>query len=172
MHRRRRWRAVLAGALSAIFSLAACRAEHAQFKGLAESIVRSIRERDATAFVTLHVQPGDTSPSGDYWLATRAGGTRPDKAWNDEVRAAFRELDRRLVEQGVRTASLELVAIEGVTTYQVDGDSDRNHLSNLSLRVTDGEREYLLNFPEGMRAQRGWVIVGDPNATLTRPRAQ
>ncbi|HEY5610841.1 MAG TPA: hypothetical protein VIL97_06525, partial [Thermoanaerobaculia bacterium] len=92
--------------------------------------------------------------------------------WNDEVRAAFRELDRRLVEQGVRTASLELVAIEGVTTYQVDGDSDRNHLSNLSLRVTDGEREYLLNFPEGMRAQRGWVIVGDPNATLTRPRAQ
>ena len=142
--------------------------EKSQFASIGKSVVQAVRTNDEEAFVRLHVQPGDKTPSGNYWLVTRAGGSRPDEAWNEELRRAFRDLSRDLKQSGAKIESLELIKIERHSTYQVSGDADRSNLSNLTLRVGDGGSEYLLTFTEGMLSQRGWVIAGSKVA-VTRP---
>jgi hypothetical protein len=144
-----------------VLALFGCRSkEESQFASLGESVVQAVRTNDEEAFVRLHVQPGDKTPSGNYWLVTRAGGSRPDEAWNEELRRAFRDLSRDLKQSGVKIDSLDLIKIERHSTYEVSGDADRSNLSNLTLRVGDGQSEYLLTFTEGMLSQRGWVIAG------------
>lgn len=152
-----------------VLALFGCRSKgESQLASLGGSVVQAVRANDEEAFVRLHVQPGDTSPSGNYWLVTKAGGSRPDEAWNEELRRAFRDLTRDLKQSEAKIDSLVLEKIEGVSTYEVSGDADRSNLSNLVLRVSDGRSEYLLTLTEGMLSRRGWVITGDPKVAVTR----
>ena len=149
--------------------LAACGGDDEGIATLSSSLVDAIRTGDDVGYVRQHVQPGDMSPSGGYWLATKAGGTRPDEAWNASVRRSFEELIERLRREGVKVDALELVKVEKVDQYEVDGDADRRNISNLTLRVRDGQGEYLLKFAEGMLSNRGWVIVGETPPEISRP---
>jgi hypothetical protein len=167
---RRRVRVVLLAAIALI----GCGTEKKDdsLERLAVLLAESIRSGDEAAFVNQHVQPGDMSPSGKYWLATKAGGTRPDEAWNEEVRQSFRALAEQLRADGATLDALLYKTIDSVTIGDVDGDADRRNLRNLTLRLGDGKSDWLITFAEGMNAQRGWVISGDLDVVVSREATQ
>ena len=148
--------------------VAGCTSKKRAVQPLALTLAHSLRAADPAAFLRAHAQPGDVTPSGAYWLVTRAGGTRPDDTWNEEVLRSYEALRAQLQEKGADLRSIRLVDVEGVEIYDVDGDSDRHNLTNLNVRLGDGRGEYLLTFKEGMLAKRGWVLNGDLNVTVTR----
>jgi hypothetical protein len=139
-------------------------------RALAEELARSIGTDDEDRFVRAHVSDGDMSPSGNYWLATKAGGVRPDAAWNSEVRAAFSQLSDDLTRLGIDRGALRYTGKYSAEIDRVDNDADRTNLSRLVLHFTEGERSWDLTFAEGMLARRGWVITGDPIVTIAERR--
>jgi hypothetical protein len=155
-------------------ALTGCKSEKKDdaLEQLAIQLAESIRSGDEAAFVRLHVQPGDMSPSGNYWLATKAGGTRPDAAWDEEVRESFRTIAAQMRSEGVAVEELLYKKIESVTVGDVDGDADRRNLRNLTLRLSDGKSDWLVTFAEGMNARRGWVISGDLGVIVSRQAMQ
>ncbi len=149
----------------ALLLLCACVGEgigDEKVRALAKGVGSAIRTADEAAFLKCHVQPEDVSPSGDYWLATKAGGERPDEAWNRQLRDAFAALQSDLKAMGVDPAALEFVDVAGGEVYRVNNDEDRQNLQNLRIRMKSGDTAYLFGFSEGMLSQRGWVLVGDP----------
>src|SRR5687767_4528578 len=70
-------------------------------QALAGNLAKAITENDEDLFARSFVSEGDMSPSGKFWLATKAGGGRPDAAWDAEVRAAFRQLADDLSRNGI-----------------------------------------------------------------------
>ena len=167
-----RWRVRVV--LLAAIALIGCATEKKDdsLERLAVRLAESIRSGDEAAFVRQHVQAGDMSPSGKYWLATKAGGTRPDEAWDEEVRQSFRALAEQLRTGGATIDALLYKKIDSVTVGDIDGDADRRNLRNLTLRLSDGESDWLVTFAEGMNAQRGWVISGDLGVVVSREAMQ
>jgi hypothetical protein len=138
-----------------------------KLRQLGDDLARSIVAADEDLFVRLHVRSGDMSPSGNYWLATRRGGTRPDAAWEEEVRRAFGRLTNDMTRLDVDRRSLRYEGIRSVDVYLTDNDADRSHLSRLVLRFSAGKKSWDFRFDEGMLSQRGWVITGEPAVTIS-----
>jgi hypothetical protein len=152
--------------------VSACGGKHDEkILAIATGLASSIRASDEAAFLRLHVQPDDMSPSGAFWLATKAGGVRPDAAWDREVLEAFDSLQSDLKAMGVESSTLEFVEVAGGDVYLVSDDKDRQNLQNLRVRMRGGGDTYLFSFSEGMLSQRGWVLTGDPAVMVARENA-
>jgi len=161
-HPRRGHALAALAAIALLLNLASCGKGGGGLTPLAKDFAAAIRASDETAFVRLHVQPGDCSPSGNYNLATKAGGTLPGEPWDRELRDAFRGLLRDLQSAGIPPDSLEFAEVEGVTMSKTGGDPDMQNFGNLRIRFRSSGVSYLFTLQEGMLSRRGWVLSGDP----------
>ena len=85
-----------------------------------ESVVRDATEallsNDEARFVRAHVQKGDMTPDGASWITTAAGGRIPDAAWDDELKAAFRQTRADLERVAGSTSGLSFREIRDLET--------------------------------------------------------
>jgi len=138
-----------------LLALAACGGKTAEDTDiLASALFDAVSTGDEQAFISLHVGSGDKSPDGGSWLCTRAGGSRPDDAWTQELRKLFkrnRERFAALKQSGAPSCGDVTSAARSET-----------HVRDIRFAVTFGAKKFVGRIGSAMAAQRGLVIVGEP----------
>ena len=135
-----------------------------------EAVVRDATEAvisgDEARFLRAHVQKGDLTPDGNSWITTAAGGRIPDAAWDDELRAAFRQARADLQRVSNTASGLEFREIRDLETG-THGMRDAEWIGRVSAVVEGGGRSYLLRYDTGMLSARGWVLTGNPKIAVS-----
>ncbi len=135
---------------------------------LANELVEAIRTRSETRCTAAYVRPGDTTPSGKYTIAMKAGGATPDAAWDAEASAHCRRIFDSAAGLGIDPVTLAVEKIETVKTYEVADDADRRNLETLTAVVRSSAGPLRLTVKNAMLSHRGWVLTGDSEVQLTR----
>jgi hypothetical protein len=137
-------------------------------------IARTVRDAteavisgDERRFVRAHVQKGDMTPDGGSWITTAAGGRVPDAAWDDELRAAFRQARQDLERIAGSPSDLAFREIRDLETG-THGASDADWFSRVTAVVDGPGAAYHFAYDTGMLSKRGWVLTGKPRVTISK----
>jgi hypothetical protein len=138
----------------------------AEIEKVVRDATEAVLQGDERRFLRAHVQKGDMTPDGGSWITTAAGGRIPDPAWDDELRAAFRQARADLARVAGSPSALSFREIRDLETG-THGMRDADWLGRVSAVVAGDGKTYLFRYDTGMLSGRGWVLTGDPKVSIS-----